>query len=136
MIRITDKDGELLFSSIDGVITKGVNVNMEISADEIPDIIRSDNHNGSKILFKHKHFDYISLAGLIPNKVELKKASFIEPPIGLQPKQIYQECASKWRLEEIEKAISRYENVKKDIPVAWYEELVELNRFLRSVSND
>jgi len=48
------------------------------------------------------------------------------PPIGLVPRQIYEDLRDYQRLQDIGAAISRYLAVGKDIPPEWLHEHEEL----------
>lgn len=55
-----------------------------------------------------------------------QKGSSVKPPIGLMPRQIWEEK----RLDEVASAIARYRNVNRSVPREWVEEYNELTERL------
>lgn len=55
----------------------------------------------------------------IPKKVE-------NPPLGLMPRKIYWEELNYHRRQDIIAAMHRYMEAKRDIPVEWCKELIDL----------
>lgn len=60
----------------------------------------------------------------------------IKPPLGLTPKNIWEEQMQEQRRKDIHAAIQRYIEVGKDIPNDWLEELIELNNVLIEIETD
>lgn len=57
----------------------------------------------------------------------------IAPPLGLTPRDIYEEKKNKERFHEVCSAISRYYNAGKKIPVEW---IIEYNELVTIVKHD
>ena len=48
-----------------------------------------------------------------------------KPPLGLTPREVFDTQADQYRSSEILKAMERYSEVEKPIPVEWVRELRE-----------
>ena len=59
-----------------------------------------------------------------------------KPPLGLTPKNIWEEQMQHQRRQDIHAAMQRYIEAMKDIPNNWLEELIELNSAIGIINEE
>lgn len=64
------------------------------------------------------------------------EAVSIKPPLGLIPKNVWEEQMQYQRRQDIHAAMQRYIEVGKEIPNEWLEELIGLNTTLAGIETD